>query len=136
MRIAENNVLKSVLVNRQELLKTIKANKEAHIKEYEESLIGYNKLVLEVCEMNVRVAQKRRLRAKAGNTDFKDLSYELNPVPIVSHEAEYTKAISMLEMSVEDNIELEAIIFNQLVLDEWKWKEAFFALATEYKSAI
>lgn len=136
MRLAENNVLKSVVVNRQDLLITIKANRETHIKDYEESLIGYNKLVLEACDKNIKIASKRKAKAKDGDTNFQDLPFTPNPVPIASYEAEYTKAIRMLEMSVEDNIELEADVFNQLVLDEWNWKTSFIAMATSYKGAI
>jgi hypothetical protein len=40
----------------------------------------------------------------------------------------------MLELSVEDTIELEEDVFNQLVLDEWTWKNAFVASNSLYKT--
>ena len=46
----------------------------------------------------------------------------------------YTRAIRMLELSVEDVIEIEEHIFNQLVLDEWGWKQQFTAMSALYKS--
>jgi hypothetical protein len=39
-----------------------------------------------------------------------------------------------LELSVEDTIEVEEDVFNQLVLDEWAWKNAFVASGALYKS--
>ena len=40
----------------------------------------------------------------------------------------------MLELSVETEITLEADVFNQLVLDEWTWKNNFAMMASTYKS--
>jgi hypothetical protein len=40
----------------------------------------------------------------------------------------------MLELSVEKEIEVEEDVFNQLVLDEWHWKNQFIASASLYKT--
>jgi hypothetical protein len=40
----------------------------------------------------------------------------------------------MLELSVEEEIELEEAIFNQLVMDEWVWKAQFNASNAMYKT--
>ena len=53
-----------------------------------------------------------------------------------SYEAEYTRAMRMLELSVDDTIEVEQDVFNQLVLDEWHWKMSFTASNTMYKSLL
>ena len=52
----------------------------------------------------------------------------------ISYEDSYTRAIRMLELSIEEVIEVEEDIFNQLVLDEWQWKHAFTATGALYKS--
>jgi len=52
----------------------------------------------------------------------------------VSYEDNYNRAIRMLELSVEEQIELEEQIFNQLVLDEWHWKQMFTSMNATYKS--
>lgn len=61
---------------------------------------------------------------------------EVLPTPPHSYETSYTKAIRMLELSVEETIDVEENIFNQLVLDEWAWKHSFSASNASYKAYI
>jgi hypothetical protein len=51
-----------------------------------------------------------------------------------SYADSYTRAIRMLELSVEEVIEIDATTFNQLVLDEWQWKQQFTTMSSTYKS--
>jgi len=60
----------------------------------------------------------------------------INTSKVPSHEASYKRAIRMLELSVEDIIEVEEDIFNQLVLDEWSWKNQFVNLTLLYKTGL
>jgi hypothetical protein len=55
------------------------------------------------------------------------------PAP-VNYADNYSRAIRMLELSVEDTIDVEEHIFNQLVLDEWGWKQQFVAQSAMYKT--
>jgi len=40
----------------------------------------------------------------------------------------------MLELSVEDVIEIDDTTFNQLVLDDWNWKDNFISSNSLYKN--
>ena len=40
----------------------------------------------------------------------------------------------MLELSVDDVITLSETEFDQLVMDEWNWKQSFVATSSFYKS--
>jgi hypothetical protein len=116
----------AVKVNRQELLGIVRANKDKHISEYTESVEDYKAATVKLAKANLKLV----------NTGELDEIAKCKPMPSkpVSYESNYTRAIRMLELSVEDTIEVEEDVFNQLVLDEWAWKNAFVASASLYKT--
>lgn len=118
--------MNSVKMNRKELLKIVKDNQKKHVVEYNESVEDYKVGVIKLAKANLKLANSGDL---AEIRKIKNL-----PQAPVSYEDNYTRAIRMLELSVEDVIEVEEHIFNQLVLDEWVWKQAFTAMASTYKS--
>lgn len=118
--------MRSVKIDKQELLKIVRENKEKHVKEYAESVNDYKAAVIKIAIENLEVAQ-------LGIFEKMQKLQSFPPVP-ASYEDNYARAIRMLELSVEDVIELEDEIFNQLVLDEWHWKHGFMATSALYKS--
>ena len=118
--------MNSVKMNRKELLKIVKDNQKKHVAEYEESVVDYKAAVIKLAKANVKLANSGELSEirKMKNTPQAPSSYEDN----------YSRAIRMLELSVEDIIDVEEHIFNQLVLDEWGWKQNFTAQSALYKS--
>ena len=118
--------MKSVLLDRNELLEIVRANRDKHVTDYREALTDYKKAVVNVAKENLVLARTGRLE---------DIARMKNaPGAPVSYEDSYNRAIRMLELSVEEQIELEEQIFNQLVLDEWHWKHSFVAMGATYKS--
>lgn len=117
--------MQSVKMNRKELLKIVKENKEKHIVEYAESVEDYKVAVLKITAGNLKLAK---------TADLAKFNFRAIPSRPTSYEDNYTRAIRMLELSVEDTIDVEEHIFNQLVLDEWGWKQQFTAMAATYKS--
>ena len=116
----------SVKVDRLELLEIVRANKEKHIKEFTESVKDYKLAVLKVTKENYDLAKSKNLDKIE---EIKSIPHRPN-----SYETNYTRAIRMLELSVEDTIDVEQDVFNQLVLDEWDWKHSFLAASTMYKT--
>lgn len=118
--------MNAIKMNRLELLKIVKENKEKHSAEYSESVADYKVAVLKLAKENLRLAKSEDLNefAKMRN----------NPAMPVSYEDNYRRAERMLELSVDEIIEVEEDVFNQLVLDEWHWKHAFAAASTMYKT--
>lgn len=118
--------MRSVKINRVELLKIVQDNLKSHITQYEEAVEDYKMAVLKITNENVKLAKSGDLDkiAKIRSIPSKPSSYTDN----------YNRAIRMLQLSVEDTIELEDAVFNQLVLDEWQWKNQFVASASMYKS--
>ena len=116
----------AVKVNRIELLGIVRGNLEKHIKEFNESVEDYKAAAIKLAEANMELA-------KSGELD-KIAKMRAVPQKPVSYEQNYNRAIRMLELSVDETIEVEEDVFNQLVLDEWSWKNAFVASASLYKS--
>lgn len=120
--------MNAIKMKRTELLVLVRANKEKHIKDYEEAVKDYKSLVLKINTANLKLAKTADL------TQFKHIRAQ--PQAPQSYEDSYKRAIRMLELSVEDIIEVEEDIFNQLVLDEWDWKQNFVTSATSYKAGL
>lgn len=118
--------MNSVKVDRKKLLKIVTENKEKHITDFNESVEDYKAAVIKLAEANLELVKTGDLEQIA----------RCKPMPgkPVSYENNYTRAIRMLELSVDKEIDVEEDVFNQLVLDEWAWKNAFVASASLYKS--
>ncbi len=118
--------MRSVKLSKAELLNIVRSNKEKHIAEYAESVEDYKVAVLNIAKDHLKLA-------KTGDTnEFKKFAHF--PVAPQSYEDSYTRAIRMLELSVDDVIELEDDVFGQLVLDEWHWKQSFSVANSTYKA--
>ena len=118
--------MNSIKMERVKLLEIVRENKEKHIAAYNESVEDYKAAVL-------KIAKRNHFLAKTGDLNQIGQMKKFPNHP-VSYEDNYTKAIRMLELSVEDVIDIEEHIFNQLVLDEWGWKQQFVATGALYKS--
>lgn len=118
--------MRSVKVNKHELLAIVHGNREKHIAEYAESVEDYARAALKISQENLKLA-------KTGDPE-KIAQIKSLPQRPTSYEDNYTRAIRMLELSVDTEIELEEDVFNQLVLDEWTWKHSFVASASLYKT--
>lgn len=126
MRQQGRNVMRSVKVEKKKLLAIVRENKDKHVKEYNESVEDYKTAAVKVAAEHVELANTGELAKIA--------KIRAMPSAPVSYEKEYDRAIRMLELSVEKEIEVEEDVFNQLVLDEWAWKHQFVASASLYKS--
>jgi hypothetical protein len=118
--------MRSVKVEKSELLDIVRKNQKKHVKEYEESVSDYKKAAVKVAKEHTKLADSGDLEKIA--------RIKAMPSRPVSYEKDYDRAIRMLELSVEDTIDLESDVFNQLVLDEWSWKQMFTASASLYKT--
>lgn len=118
--------MRSVKINKEELLKIIRENKEKHIRDFNEAVVDYKTAAIKLAKEHIALAETGDLNKIA--------KIKAMPSQPTSYEDSYNRAIRMLELSVEEVIELEDTIFNQLVLDEWTWKNQFTVSASLYKS--
>ncbi len=121
----KRNVMHNVKMNRLELLNIVRENAKKHVADYDEAVEDFKVAVVKVAKANLKIAN---------SGDITAFNFQRMPATPVNYADNYNRAIRMLELSVEDVIDVEEHIFNQLVLDEWGWKQAFVAQSALYKS--
>ncbi len=128
MRLEGNNVMKEVKLYVSDLLAIVKENKLKHVEQYLEAVEDYKVAVLKITKQNLKFA-------KTGNLE--DIS-KIKSIPTrpESYESHYEKAIRMLVLSVDNEVTIDSATFNQLVLDEWSWKQSFSLSGSLYKSLL
>lgn len=106
----------TVNVDRKALLAVLKTNRSKHINDYKEAVYNYREAL--------------RADLTQALADATDKSKKLHEIRVefnhpVSHEADYTNIIDMLEVSVDETIRLESSAFRAYYKDEWMWKSQF-----------
>ena len=109
--------MRRVKVKKDELLEILRKNKETHVVDFDESVADFKDAVVKIAKDNLELVETGDLGSISKTQSF--------PRAPKSYESDYSKSIHMLELSVEDEIELEDDEFAQLVLDEWDWKRNF-----------
>jgi len=106
--------MKTVRVNKTDLLEVLRENRKKHKEQYKESIKSFRVKAADLLNKELQ----KIIAGKKFETYF-DLQKP------ISHEKDYDLVIKMIEMSVDDILELEQTEFNQLVNDEWTWKSSF-----------
>jgi hypothetical protein len=117
--------LNTVKVKREELLTKVRTNREAHQSLFLKAQEGYRKLVIE--ELDHMLAD-----AKAGLVIRRSVTL----TEPSNHLKDYDRVITMLEMSVEDTITLDAQDFDRYVMDNWDWSRFALATNTAYAASV
>lgn len=118
--------MKSIKVNKEDLLDKLMVNMSAHLEQYHSAL--------KVRRENAIVIFKAELEKMEEDPNYQpkmDFSIKL-PKP-ESHYSEYQKVVTMLNMSVDEDVELDEHSFSELVLDEWHWKSGFSSILQSYR---
>lgn len=143
-RTLNNN--RNITVNRNDLLTTLRTNREAHIKKYKEALDGYlEEAKTKIAEQKenalreVERASKRILNElsmfnpnKAQDTIVfcRGISFEL--VAPKNYSEAYDQAIEMMTWETKDEVELSTTEFRSFVMDKWDWLEDFEISSARY----
>lgn len=115
--------MNKVKVDKLELIVKVKENRNAHKKVFEKAINRYREQVICELEKSISLAKEgKRIRTQI-----------YLPEPI-DQTKEYDRALAMLEMSVNLNVELTKQDFAQLVLDDWSWKDSFTSTVSNYLS--
>lgn len=124
--------MREVTVQKKELLEKVIANREVHIREYQEACDGYRTKALTKIDEVFGDLKKKIEDLKDGQTiALMSVSFGLD-VP-VSHEKDYDQVIQMLKMSTEETIKLSSDEFACYVMDDWDWKQTFITSNARYK---
>lgn len=137
MQLRESNFeMRDVTVNRKELLDKIEQNKSEHAKNYrivesqfKTDLAGF---LGSLEGLAIHMAEQLQ---RGTVPDVKQGVYALDwPIRPQEHSKDYDKALTMIGMSVDDQIKLTDRQFTQLVLDEWDWKDDFNSTMLHYSN--
>jgi hypothetical protein len=142
---------RTVEVNRERLICTLKTNRKKHVQDYEEAKAGYKAVLLtkmdEAFEDAKRSIQREYERTKARVAELTDAEIDKQrdyfslveainvemKVPR-SYAKEYDAAIDIAEWDVRETLELTSAEFTCFVRDQWDWKSEFDRVSTMYKS--
>ncbi|MAG76549.1 MAG: hypothetical protein CL811_07295 [Colwelliaceae bacterium] len=116
--------MKKVTVKKGELLSTLITNRDLHEKEYMQALIDRRN--------NIHSKLIDIVEGMKENPKYQPESRISFPLP-ESRVADYDRVIKMAEMEITDTIELDSQEFDQYVIDNWLWKDAFVGTTSLYK---
>jgi len=117
---------RSVNVSRKQLLECLYENLEVHKREFAEAQTEFKERLL--------ADLKKATEKVEGMTPEKLATFRFTFQYPQSHVAEYEGIIEMLEMSVDENINLDSESFKAYVKNEWSWSRGFEATKMLYKS--
>lgn len=113
---------RTIEVSKEELIKTIKENKDRHIIEYDEAVKAYRE------EAKKQLNEQKRALAK-GN-----LHIRVNLVTPINKSDEYDKLVKMFEWEINKTVILSQGEFNEYVLDETDFAVAARASNSMYSN--
>jgi len=114
--------MKNVTLAKAELIAVITSNQLTHNQEYAEMMQAFK----------VEVATETKAMIEFNASREKDFRTSIDVREPMSHNDEYDRILSMLNMSVDDNITLSQEEYRQYVLDEWSWAGMFAMSKTRY----
>jgi hypothetical protein len=119
----EQNDLK-IKVNKNELLASLKSNREKHASDYQKAKAGFIKLL------------DKELEKKLQNLrDGKKIELSFDNKKPESYLKEYDDVIGMLELSVDNELTLNHQQYKQYVQNEWDWTRTWSTSNVAYLSA-
>lgn len=101
-------------VKKDQLLMKVKGNRDNHRKVFDDGQEVYRERV--IAELDSMLSD-----AKAG----RKIQRAVSLIEPEDHTSDYDRVIAMLEMSVDDQVELNEIDFQRYVMDQWGWNASF-----------
>lgn len=109
---------RKITVTKSDLLEKLEAGLNKHETEFKKADAGYKEAAVDFLELALE-------RAKKG--DLSDIHFRLQAPG--NYAKDFERAIAMIKMSVQDQVELDEKTFKQWVLGEWDWAGNFDATA-------
>lgn len=117
--------MNKVTIEKEKLLDKLKTNRAEHASEYKEARAKYQSAL--ILKLEAKLEQ-----AKSGS----DVELYIDLVKPVEYLSAYDRAISMLEVTLDTNIELTPEQFAQFWLDEWNWRGQYYASNSMYSETV
>lgn len=113
--------MKTVTVKREELLNVVRSNRERHREIFLRAQEEFRKRAVE--ELEKRLADAR---------NGKHFDQHLGMIEPVDRTDDYDRIISMLEMTVNHEIDLTQDEYAAYVMDDWSWKRQWVHANSSY----
>lgn len=114
---------RTVKVNRLDMLKKLKENRDKHIQDYKDACDGYREAAVRKIDHAFNELRGQVERLKKGELVRIYASLDI-PVP-ESYERAYNQIIEMMEWCVDEHVELTSSQFGCFVMDDWDWKRSW-----------
>lgn len=126
--------IKTVNVNRSQLLTTLESNLKTHKEVFREAMKGYQdakitKMIALHGAAEKAVNSNNEENRKAVHEAYSTYANLRRPQ---DHSESYELAIEIMKWETEDTIELSINDFQCYVRDKWNWKEQFRGSVTAY----
>lgn len=110
-----------VKIKKSVLLETLKKNRQAHRNIFEEAQSGYRAEAIKLLDKALRDAREGR-----------EINTFVRLNAPIDQTKDYDRALKMIEMSVDENIEISEVDFACYILDDWNWKHSFMTTNAFY----
>lgn len=114
-----------VTVKTDKLLKTIKKNRKAHRDLFLKAQTVYRQDIIDELDRMLKDAQ-----------NGKNIRRSITIPEPQDHTPDYDRVITMLEMSVDKEVKLDSMAFDQYVMDNWSWAAGARGINTMYASKM
>lgn len=117
--------MNKVKVSKDDLLKILIENRQKHLDQYNENCTEYK--LAAIRKLNSIIEKCQHYVDKINNENYiKDVNIDYwNLQPPKSYLSNYDQAISMLRMSVDNEVVISNQEYSHYVLDNWSWTENF-----------
>lgn len=116
--------MKSVTVNKIDLIEQVTRNRTAHVATYEAAVTGWHVVVVKAMQAGLRSFQK--------DDKIDDMNFAYRFPKPVNHGEDYDRALAMLGWETGETVRLEEEVFANLVLDDWNWKRQWVLGTSQY----
>lgn len=113
--------MNEVTIKTETLIERLRENRNNHRQIFEEALEGYRREAIAELERSLE-------DARTG----KKIQRSLTLVEPQDHTSDYDAALDMLELSVDENVTIDAHTFRCYVRDEWGWRDQFIQSNARY----
>jgi hypothetical protein len=113
--------MQSVKIKRKDLLEVVKKNRGAHRDIFLRAQEGFKKAAIAAIESMLSDAR-----------EGKEVRRYIGLEPPTDQTKDYDRLVTMLEMSVDDEITLGQQEFACYVMDDWSWKAQFTQSTSRY----
>lgn len=117
--------MKTVRLNKSEVLETLKSNRDKHRSIFEDALGGYRARCLDILDERIKMIKEGK---KFNMHILLEEPFDATPF--------YDTVIKMMEMSVDKVVELQHEAFKNYVMDEWDWKGQFVTSNSDYTEML